>query len=394
MKNRKNILHKQHFFVFANKQHFTSIKLLNRTAKYPHKLHTRMPSALRTAKAKEKKEAQAAAAQLEYEQKQQQLLLEQKQEEHPEEEEKVIEESTNSTSTEESLEGSSKEALHKLVYDYLLSEDLHDAAKGFLRDVESNAAYFKALDTPEDSLDAVYRSFMAIKHSPVVIATELDAKRKGKKKGHDLLAGAEGGEEVADSSSGSGSSSSGSDGVAKKKRKRATAAQKKEAGSLEGGEGSLVMKEESQKQYTFGWKRYAEYCQLHGLDTMVAENASPATQILEFARYLMQNSGKTVKSAVANSYVSAVGKRLLEASVITAMRDIRTPELKELFAEAGRAAVASAATSAGATGTGTNTTIATASTAAHSVVESSVLMTTGADSEEEEGEETKKKKRV
>jgi hypothetical protein len=40
--------------------------------------------------------------------------------------------------------------------------------------------------------------------------------------------------------------------------------------------------------------------------------------------------------------VSAVGKKLLESNVITEMREIRTPELKELFA--GRASLAAAAT--------------------------------------------------
>jgi hypothetical protein len=120
------------------------------------------------------------------------------------------------------------------------------------------------------------------------------------------------------------------------------AAEKKRRTSVEGAPVDGAKKGETQKQYTSGWKRYAEYCDAHSLNTLVGDQ-DPASQILEFARYLMQNPGKTVKSAVANSYVSAVGKKLLEANVITEIREIRTPELKELFAEAGRANLAAAA---------------------------------------------------
>lgn len=286
-----------------------------------------MPTAQRNAKSKEKKDSQIVT----------------------EKEEDVEVEGGNAE------RDCSKDAVHKLVYDYLLSEDFTDTAKSFLKDANVDAKVFEEGDESA-GLSAVYCAYMA---------NELDTKKKSKKKTHDLLSG------VADAQ----------DEGSKKKRKRSSS-QKREGGSGSDGEGSLVMKEESQKQYTFGWKRYNEYCQLHNLNTLIGDKASPATQILEFARYLMQNPGKTVKSAVANSYVSAVGKKLLEANVITAMRDIRTPELKELFAEAGRAAAAASVSSSSSSGT---TTIATASTAAPATASSN-----GGD----DSQDSKKKKRV
>lgn len=87
----------------------------------------------------------------------------------------------------------------------------------------------------------------------------------------------------------------------------------------------MGMSAESERQYTFGWKRYVEYCHQHNLDPLVGGGANggergsntitPASQVMEFARYLMENPEKSVKPAAANSYVSAVGKKLVEANV-------------------------------------------------------------------------------
>eukprot|EP00603_Paraphysomonas_imperforata_P001166 CAMPEP_0114414278 /NCGR_PEP_ID=MMETSP0103-20121206/1304_1 /TAXON_ID=37642 ORGANISM="Paraphysomonas imperforata, Strain PA2" /NCGR_SAMPLE_ID=MMETSP0103 /ASSEMBLY_ACC=CAM_ASM_000201 /LENGTH=289 /DNA_ID=CAMNT_0001582411 /DNA_START=54 /DNA_END=923 /DNA_ORIENTATION=+ len=289
-----------------------------------------MPTAQRNAKSKEKKDSQVVT-----------------------EKEEDVEVEVNNVERD-----SSKDAVHKLVYDYLLSEDFSDTAKSFLKDANVDAKVFEGGEESA-GLSAMYAAY---------VSNELENKKKSKRKTHDLLSG------VGDAQG------DGKDDGSKKKRKRSSS-QKKEGGSGS-DEGSLVMKEESQKQYTFGWKRYNEYCQIHNLNTLIGDKASPSTQILEFARYLMQNPGKTVKSAVANSYVSAVGKKLLEANVITAMRDIRTPELKELFAEAGRAAAAASASSSSSAGT---TTIATASTAAP---------LTASSNGGEDSQDSKKKKRV
>ena len=98
--------------------------------------------------------------------------------------------------------------------------------------------------------------------------------------------------------------------------------------------------EESQKQYAFGWKRYEQFCQQRGWDPLARSQPdsgnSPASQVLEFARDLMENPDKAFKPSAANSYISAIGKRLVEAKVINTVRDIRTPSLKELFADVGR----------------------------------------------------------
>jgi hypothetical protein len=82
------------------------------------------------------------------------------------------------------------------------------------------------------------------------------------------------------------------------------------------------MSAESERQYAFGWKRYSEYCVQHGLDPLVGEwssgsgsGVSPAQQVMQFAKHLMQNPEKPVRPAAANSYVSAVGKKLVDAKV-------------------------------------------------------------------------------
>ena len=253
-----------------------------------------------------------------------------------------------------------RSVIRKLVYDYLVLEEFTSTAKCFLKDIGSDVKHMKTAAGCGDSLETVYLTYLSAKNND-------DDKKQDKDLGHELLAGFE--EEVSSSSEVKVDSNG---DFAKKKRRRGTSGRRE---STEGESGVIAMKEESQKQYTFGWKRYTEYCQIHSLDTLVGEKANPASQILEFARYLMHNPGKTVKAAVANSYVSAVGKRLLEANVISAMRDIRTPELKELFAEAGRQIVANDASTE-------STTIATAST----------IPSSGND--DEDSQETKKKKSV
>jgi hypothetical protein len=264
-------------------------------------------------------------------------------------------------------------AVHKLVFDFLVAENYTEAASAFVKDASTRVdpkSFESEQGNASENLAAVYSSYVYERNARLA---DLDGKKKSKK----------GDEEDSKDES----------NCAKKKRKRASGQKTVD------GEGMLVMKEESQKQYTFGWKRYTEYCQIHNLNVMIGDKASPATQILEFARYLMQNPGKTVKSAVANSYVSAVGKKLLEANVITAMRDIRTPELKELFAEAGRAAAAAAAAAAvnntssssnsnSSSNTSNNTTIATSSTVAPVAI--AIASTNGVDSDAQD----KKKKRV
>lgn len=282
-----------------------------------------MPSALRNQKGKEKKKTQQG--------------------------------NDSSSNIGDSSNSSSDEELQKLIYDYLIGEDMAGTAKSFLKDVGSDAKHFKSLDEPEESLDKVYATFQAAKQSlaaPPAAPAKKKTSKKTKSKGHDLLASVEG----------TGSELEGGGGAAaspKKKRKRTTPASSKKAKEGAGGDSagtgavsfndSSGMKEETQKQYTFGWKRYTEYCELHSLNTLVGESTTPAVQILEFARYLMHNPGKTVKSSVANSYVSAVGKKLLDANVITAMKDIRTPELKELFSEAARVTQEAAAAAAAGT---------------------------------------------
>jgi hypothetical protein len=262
-------------------------------------------------------------------------------------------------------------AVHKLVFDFLVTENYTEAASAFVKDASTRVdpkSFESEQGNASENLAAVYSSYVYERNARLA---DLDGKKKSKK----------GDEEDSKDES----------NCAKKKRKRASGQKTVD------GEGMLVMKEESQKQYTFGWKRYTEYCQIHNLNVMIGDKASPATQILEFARYLMQNPGKTVKSAVANSYVSAVGKKLLEANVITAMRDIRTPELKELFAEAGRAAAAAAAAAAvnntssssnSSSNTSNTTTIATSSTVAPVAI--AIASTNGVDSDAQD----KKKKRV
>jgi hypothetical protein len=85
---------------------------------------------------------------------------------------------------------------------------------------------------------------------------------------------------------------------------------------------NTTMSAESERQYAFGWKRYSEYCVQHGLDPLVGEwssgsgsGVSPAQQVMQFAKHLMQNPEKPVRPAAANSYVSAVGKKLVDAKV-------------------------------------------------------------------------------
>lgn len=332
-----------------------------------------MPTAQRNAKAREKKDAQAMADKTQH-----------LQEECVEVDVDVDEVmgKVNDEVEEHHIEERNpiKVAVYKLVFDYLVSENLGNTARYFLKDANIDQSVFLGCEQGED-LASVYASYLDYRSSQCEGA--YDEKRLKKRNMHDLLSGVA---DLGDEEGGMGKDEL----LAKKKRKRSTG-QKREGSLLDGPEGMLVMKEESQKQYTFGWKRYTEYCQMHSLDPLVGQ-VSPATQILEFARYLMQNPGKTVKSAVANSYVSAVGKKLLEAGVIAAMRDIRTPELKELFAEAGRASVAAAAAAVYPTSTTTGivtTTIATSSTAAP------VPLASVANSDSEsEFLDAKKKKRV
>lgn len=261
-------------------------------------------------------------------------------------------------------------SVQKLVYDYLVSGKFADTAKSFLKDIRCEA---KDLISPvlDYTLEDVYASFLNSK--------SCGDKLSDNRRQHELLVGL-------DCEVGSGDSRGDINGDVAKKKRRRSSSQRRDS---EGGDGMMVMKEETQKQYTFGWKRYMEYCQIHSLDPLVGENASAATQILEFARYLMHNPGKTVKSAVANSYVSAVGKKLLEANVITAMRDIRTPELKELFAEAGRAAANATSSDiiSSPIGKSSATTIATTSSPV-------ITVTAPITNDDADSEDSKKKKRV
>lgn len=98
--------------------------------------------------------------------------------------------------------------------------------------------------------------------------------------------------------------------------------------------GQIGMTAESERQYTFGWKRYVDFCEQFNLDPLCQSKDNPSTpsqQVLQFARYLMEHPEKAVRPAAASSYVSAVGKKLMDAKVIDSMRDIRTQEMKEYF---------------------------------------------------------------
>lgn len=252
-----------------------------------------MPSVVRTAKMKEKKEAMEA-------------VQEQTQGEHE----------SNNSSTDTSS-ASSKEPLQKLVYDYLLSENLDLLANNFLTHVTGteNPDQFKSSASVEGGLEAVYKAYLARRraeaHGAMLCSSSEEGEGERERRGeHELLAHLHPSDHALLTES---QPQSAALLGAKRKRKRTPAAQKRETTGPGGGD--MMMKEESQKQYTFGWKRYAEYCSVHSLDTLIGAHAAPDSQILEFARYLMQNPAKSVKSAVANSYVSAVGKRLLEAGV-------------------------------------------------------------------------------
>ena len=81
----------------------------------------------------------------------------------------------------------------------------------------------------------------------------------------------------------------------------------------------MGMTVESEKQYAFGWKRYVDFCKSRNFDPMARKKSDsenvPAAQVILFAKHLMENSEKPVKPAAANSYVSAVGKKLVDANV-------------------------------------------------------------------------------
>ena len=190
-------------------------------------------------------------------------------------EEEAKEEEERGTETE-----SQDDTLQKLVYDYLVSLNCSSAAKAFIKEIGSDLSAKPAL---QEDLQRVYGNYLNMKEGQLRMIGE-----DGVVSFYDI------------------------DGNGERKKKKRIRRDVSETG----GDLSMTsMKEESQKQYTFGWKRYTEYCSIHGLDPMIGDKSNADTQILEFARYLMSNPAKSVKSAVANSYVSAVGKKLLEANV-------------------------------------------------------------------------------
>jgi hypothetical protein len=84
--------------------------------------------------------------------------------------------------------------------------------------------------------------------------------------------------------------------------------------------------EQSKAQYGYGWNRYVKFCAEKGYP-LDASGGSISDQMEAFLTYVViEDPVKTVTPAVANSYVSAIGKTLIEANQLQSMAQIRTPK--------------------------------------------------------------------
>lgn len=82
--------------------------------------------------------------------------------------------------------------------------------------------------------------------------------------------------------------------------------------------------EQSKTQYAYGWNRYVKYCAEKNLP-LDGAGGSISEQMEAFLVYVItEDPVKTVTPAVANSYISAIGKTLIEAGQLEAMSQIRT----------------------------------------------------------------------
>ncbi len=85
--------------------------------------------------------------------------------------------------------------------------------------------------------------------------------------------------------------------------------------------------------YLSRWNRYLQFCSYKNISIDGTANGSqhklPVQELIEiFYVYLIEGPHKNISSSVANQYISVVGKHLLEANVISSMKEIRTPEFK------------------------------------------------------------------
>jgi hypothetical protein len=71
----------------------------------------------------------------------------------------------------------------------------------------------------------------------------------------------------------------------------------------------------SNGQYSVAWRRYIDFCKLHKLNPTPDEATCVSDQVLNFAKYLIQNVDKPMKPETVNSYVSAVGNQLRSRNV-------------------------------------------------------------------------------
>mmetsp|Transcript_20932 Transcript_20932/g.30167 ORF Transcript_20932/g.30167 Transcript_20932/m.30167 type:complete len:287 (+) Transcript_20932:115-975(+) len=86
------------------------------------------------------------------------------------------------------------------------------------------------------------------------------------------------------------------------------------------------LSQQSKTQYMYGWNRYAKFCAERGL-SVDAAGGSISEQMEAFLTFVVvEDPVKTVTPAVANSYISAIGKMLIEANQIESMAQIRTPK--------------------------------------------------------------------
>jgi hypothetical protein len=87
-----------------------------------------------------------------------------------------------------------------------------------------------------------------------------------------------------------------------------------------------TLSEQSKTQYGYGWSRYVKFCTEKGL-ALDAGGGSISDQMQAFLTYVVvEDPVKTVTPAVANSYISAIGKTLMEANQLASMSQIRTPK--------------------------------------------------------------------
>ena len=84
--------------------------------------------------------------------------------------------------------------------------------------------------------------------------------------------------------------------------------------------------DQSRTQYAYGWNRYVKYCAEKSLP-LDAGDGSISEQMEAFLVYVItEDPVKTVTPSVANSYISAIGKTLMEAGQLESMSQIRTPK--------------------------------------------------------------------